>query len=219
MNPLVLAFAFTAGLGSVALIFYARKYFSRDAQLLRRLKGYPRPALADVGEGERIAVRGRAKAESATLKAPLTGRPCLGWRVVVQQYRSLAPHSPKTLLDITQSVDFDVTVGAEAVAVHVSCVELLLTEHKVFSPQEREEAMPRLRAFLREHGSPELQATTTHSLIFREGAIESDAFVLVGGVARWDSSSSPDLCDRLRLAAPTDSEILITNEPDIVDRR
>lgn len=62
--------------------------FAERARLLRWMRKQPRRAIGDAVDGEVVRLVGRVALTGAPLVAPLTGRPCAAWQVVVEEYRS-----------------------------------------------------------------------------------------------------------------------------------
>ena len=72
-----------------AVIGFVSWWFSADEKARRAMRSVPVKAIADALEGEKVRIVGPATVE-APLSAPLSGRACAAWRVVVEQKVSSA---------------------------------------------------------------------------------------------------------------------------------
>lgn len=73
--------------GTVFVVVLAT-VFAERARLLRWMRRQPRRAIADAVDGAVVRLVGQVTVSGTPLQAPLTGRPCAAWRIVIEEYRS-----------------------------------------------------------------------------------------------------------------------------------
>lgn len=106
--------ALTAVLGLA--IFAASLYFERGAVLRRKMRAVPATSIALAKEGHRVRLTGLPTAEP--LYAPLSGKPCVHYVVVVEELRILQKHNIwKIRASEEQWVDFVLTDASGTVPV------------------------------------------------------------------------------------------------------
>ncbi len=73
------------GLIGVAGLIFLFSYYSKKAVVIRTLRKYPKTAISSLQENRLAKVIGKAKPIKEVLYAPLSGRKCVLYRVIVEQ--------------------------------------------------------------------------------------------------------------------------------------
>lgn len=209
-----------------AVVFFAAWYFSADQRTKRKMRSIPRRAIGEVMEGEVARVVGRVRVD-APLTAPLSGRPCAYWRVVVEEKRRRGKHSYwQTLVDEEEGVDFFLLDDTGKAKVQVSYTTAVLHGDSRGGSGFLNEPTPELEAFLSSRGHSTQGWIFNKTIRFREGIAEPDETVAVVGAARWERD--PDeaaaagegyreavMPKRLVLSAPSEGPLLLSDEADV----
>lgn len=208
-------------IGAGLSIAFGSWFFSADQRQRRKMRSVPTRSIREVMDGELVRITGEAEIASP-IAAPLTGRPCAYWRVVVKERRRSGKNSYwATLIDDHEGVDFvlrDETGGALVRTDHARAVlDKDASGGTGFFDRETEE----LEIFLAERGH------STHGFIFKktmkyyEGVIEPGETITALGVGRWEVNPDPgaqgpagfrERPKRLVLDAPDDGPLLLTDE-------
>lgn len=217
---------FLLGLTLVGLFAFVGWYFSADQRTKRRMKAIPRRAIGEVIDGEVARVVGRVRVD-APLAAPLTGRPCAFWRVVVEEKRKRGKSSYwMTLVDEHEGTDFFLLDDTGQAKVEVRWVEAVLEGDGRGGSGFLNDPTPELESFLASRGHATQGWLFNKTIRFREGIAEPDELVAVVGAGRWErdpeaSASAGEgyrdavMPKRLVLAAPTEGPLLLSDESDV----
>lgn len=203
-------------------------YFSPDQRAKRAIRAVAVSRIADVSDGERVRVVGQIEVE-APVAAPLSGRACAYWRVLVEELRSNGKSSSwHKLVDEHDGVDFllrDSTGAAWVESMHVTAI---LDKDGSGSSGFLQDPSPQLEAFLAERGHDTKGWFFNKRIRFREGVAEPGETIAVVGDAKWerDPDSSTRAGDgyreaqvpqRLRVRAPEDgSPLLLSDQSDLL---
>ena len=224
-----LPFMFVA-MGAIALFTLGSWYFSADQRAKRAMRGVPARSISDVIEGELARVVGRVEVDGPVL-APLSGRPCAYWRVVVERNEGGGRNSTwRKLVDESDGVDFallDETGKAWVRTLHVSAV---LDGDARGGSGFLQDPTPELRAFLHERGHDTQGLFFNRTIRFREGVAEPGEVVAVVGVGRWERDPDEEARagagyrdavtpKRLVVDAPEAGPLLLSDQSDVTRRR
>jgi hypothetical protein len=219
MDPIVVA-----TVASIALLASAASwYLSARQRAWRAMRRLRVRAIAEAKTGEHVRLVGVAMVPEP-VAAPLTGRPCAVWRVLVEDDRR------RVLVDETWAVDFFLADGTGKALVRTDHLRAILVEDGLGSSGLFKEATPELRAFLEARGiSSKATFVGDRALSFYEGVVEPGEKVAVTGVGHWErdpeeaAQARPayrdvDIPQRLVLDAPPDGPLLVSDEPALVRR-
>ena len=214
---------------TIALGLFLAWYFSADQRLMRRMRGTPQRAIADVVEGERVRVVGRVRVE-APLAAPLSARPCAYYRVVVEEQRRRGKSTYWfTVVDEERGVDFLLEDGTGVARVPIGHVQAVLEGDARGKSGFLRDPTPELEAFLAARGLATTGWLFNKTIRYREGVAEPGELVAVVGTGRWerDPEASAKAGDgyreatmpkRLVLEAPSDGPLLLSDETNVTAR-
>ena len=202
-------------------------YYSAEARARRAMKKVPRRAIAEVIQGERVRVVGEVSL-AEPVEAPLSGRPCAYWRVLVEQHVSRGKSSYwKTLVDEEEGTDFFLHDGTGKALVKTVHTEVVLERDHSGGSGFMNDPSEVLEQFLAERGHDTKGWFFNKRIRFREGVAEPGETVAVVGVAHWerDPDESARAGDgyreaqsprRLVLSAPEDgTPLMLSDELDI----
>ncbi len=199
-------------------------WFSADQRGKRAMKAVPRLSVGDVSEGQRARITGRAELLD-TLTAPLSGRACAAWRVVVRERRGSGKSSSwVTVLDESESVDFLVLDGSMKALVKTNDALVLLDKDSKDNTGVFGTAGAKFEAFLDERGLTSQGRFLSKHMQYSEGALEPGESVAVVGVGCWErdpdesaragggyrDATAPQ---RLVMTSSADDVLLLSDEP------
>ena len=219
MDPLVFP---ALGLGAVVLFMGARWFFAREPRLKRRIKTLPLSSIAQTPELQDVRVTGQLAylGDDAPLEAPLSGRPCAAWRVVVRERRrSGKTYRWVTVLVESDSRDFVLEDESGRAIVDGNLIELVLDFDRKGGASLLGGPNPSLEQFLQERGIPTRGLIFGKTLDYREGALEAGEQVTVAGSGTWAHDPTQrgkgyrDVGKVLRIGAMSDGNLLVTDDP------
>lgn len=213
-----------AAIGGSYLIFY---YFSKAARTRRALRSTERTLVADAIEGTLVKIAGRVKFVGESMEAPLSGRPCAVWEVVIEENRSSGQSSHwKTIISDYEAQHFVVEDESGKALVKPVVPQLALEQDARYRSGTFNDAPPELERFLssRGHSSTGILGFNK-SMRYREGVVEEGEQVAVYGVCRWEHDPAPttggagyrDAPRRLVIESPSESPLLISDAPSVGD--
>lgn len=196
---------------AVLAVFGVLAYWFGGDQVTRRaLQRVPRKRIGDLRDGEEARVIGVVGVE-APIRAPISGRRCAYYRVVVEeQYESSGRRSWRDVLDEQDGVDFLVKDETGEALVKTTRVEAVLEKDRSKSSGFLRDATPELEAFLKKHGRSSEGLVFNRTLRYREGVVEAGERVAVAGLVRRKTPEA-----RPVLAAPPNGSLLISDETDL----
>jgi hypothetical protein len=208
--------------------------WSADRRERRRLTSPPRRDIRDVVPGELVRIVGRVEV-SAPLEAPLTGRPCAFWRVIIRNGRDehtlrfrlrerldpeiaggpYPPSSATHIADDQRGVEFVIDDGTGRALVSVSNAFAVLSHAHDSRSFDSWDLPPRTVAFLEERNIP---MSKWVPLACVEGIAGPGDTIAVIGVATHEPDSGEqgrgyrDASTRVVMRAPTDGKLLVSDE-------
>jgi hypothetical protein len=213
--------AFVVGLFAVGLSLaaYLAWFNSETQQTKRALLGAPGETIADAPEGKPAKLVGSLEYEGAPLRAPLTGRPCACYHVVVEEHMGQGgTHEIINTRDIQPFFLRDATGTAR---VECQFTTLLIQKDGNFRSGTFNDASPELEAFLEQHGQKSTSLGLNRSLRYREGVLEEGEQVAVLGKVRREADPASETGGyRQRpervVVGPADDSLYISDDPNIV---
>lgn len=194
-------------------VVFGSWYYSRDVRTRRKLASTPPTAIADAASGAKVRLTGEVQRHEEELTAPLTGRRCVYYLAIVEEYRSSGKSGRWVeILRDEQHVDFvlrDVT-GTALVCMDMPQVAVVRDHHTrsgTFDDANEAEA-----ALLEQFAKKSTNFLgLNRSLRYSEGALEFGEEITVFGLARPGDN---DVC--LTLETPEDARMLLTDHPRTV---
>lgn len=216
----ILVIVFTA-----AAVFFAvyRWYFSEDAVTRRALRARRRVDIAAVADGATVKIGGTVSCADGVepLVAPLSGRPCVAWVVVVEEREQAGKtsHWHEVVRDVlAQRFMLDDGTGRAVVEAQRPAVALHRDGH--FQSGTFNDASPRLEAFLERYG---LKSTGmlgfNKQMRYYEGVIEAGERASAYGTARLEpdpegggGAGYRTAAMRVVLVEPEDESMLLSDD-------
>ncbi len=105
-------------------------FFSRESRIHRQLAAAPIRPVAEAPQGTTVRLTGRAEPFEEVLMAPLSGRRCVHYRILVEERLHL-PHMSDPWIDVhreERSVDFLLrdASGVARVCMSAACIALVV---------------------------------------------------------------------------------------------
>lgn len=214
--------AIVAVAGASYLLFH---YFSKAARTRRALRSTERTLIVDAIEGTLVKISGRVKYAGEPMEAPLSGRTCAVWEVVVEEHRSSGRSSHwRSIISDYEAQHFIIEDESGKALVKPVVPQLALEQDARYRSGTFMDAPPELERFLASRG----HASTgvfgfNKSMRYREGVLEEGERVAVYGVCRWELDPDPstggvgyrDTPRRLVIESPSESRLLISDDPNV----
>lgn len=209
----------TAAVVAGAAVAYDQ-YLSPRARLRRALERAPRAAIRDAPDHAPVKIAGRLKSAGPLFKAPLSGRPCVGYHVIV---REMQGNTPVTLIDTQLARDFTLQDDTGRALVRVSRLKLVLAPETFTVADELPEDVA--EKFLESHAITARELTgRLRRLRYREAILEENTDVAVLGVGHWEYDPDPNAQGamyrerprRLVIDAPHGVTVIVSNETKLL---
>jgi hypothetical protein len=184
LDPLLMPLA---ALGGAVGIVVARFAFTRERRIKRALKRVKPTAVREVHDGRVVKLVGQVAYSGRSIAAPLSGRACAFYSVVVEEFRHRGRHGRwHEIVREEKGIDFLVRdeSGIALVRVDQAALPALVYDRKSrTSPLLYSDAA--LERFLNERGRASEGRFFRTNLRAYEGVLEEGERVAVGGLARW----------------------------------
>ena len=179
--------------------------------------------MGSVGDGEVVKIVGLLGYSQEPLRAPISGRRCAFWEVVVERYHggSNADCWTEDLRD-SSGQDFVLQDGRHRALIRPEGARALIAKERSFQAGLPSAPSPRMKAFL------EAQGVVGRGLLVedrpvrcREGVLEKGEVVAVLGRARWELDPDGAVSGggyrqsprRLVMEARKDAPLLLSDDP------
>ncbi|MEM9490253.1 MAG: hypothetical protein AAGC55_13990, partial [Myxococcota bacterium] len=137
----------------VIVVVLALSYYARDARIKRMINRAPETTTADFDERQMGKLFGTLREVADPLQAPLTGRPCAYYEVIVEQYRSSGKSgSWRTIITEREGRDFVFEDSAGTALIKMGLAEVAVVQDRHFRSGTFNDATPELETFLARHG-------------------------------------------------------------------
>lgn len=200
-------------------------YFSDKQRILRELKKSRRKPISQVRENEYAKVIGKAKHVDEPLIAPISGRPCVYYKVHVERKGDKSWH---TVVRETKSQDFFLESNTELAIVKANFeVEknkrVYLEEDHKRNSGFMNDASHKLNAYLAQHNKSSTGFFGFNkTLRYKEGIIALNETVAVKGVAKWKALNAPvdgySYSRILTFEGSAEQKLLITDVPKAMEK-
>lgn len=200
-------------------------YFSDKQRILRELKKSRRKPISQVRENEYAKVIGKAKHVDEPLIAPISGRPCVYYKVHVERKGDKSWH---TVVKETKSQDFFLESNTELAIVKANFeVEknkrVYLEEDHKRNSGFMNDASHKLNAYLAQHNKSSTGFFGFNkTLRYKEGIIALNETVAVKGVAKWKVLNAPvdgySYSRILTFEGSAEQKLLITDVPKAMEK-
>lgn len=210
---------------AVIIIGIISYYFSNKKIMLREFQKSRKKLINRIRENEYAKIIGKAKHVNQPLIAPLSGRQCVYYHVVVE---IKGDKSWRKIIDDEKHQDFFIESNSEMAIVKISLVEksmkrfYLVKDYKEKSGF-RNDAPEKLEAYLKYHNKKSTGILGFNKTIrYTEGVIELNEPIAVKGIAKWKTLNEPiegySYSKILTLTGAKKEKLLITDEPKALSK-
>ena len=202
------------------------RYTSADRRTRRGLLGLPATTVANAQEGLELRVKGTVGylGDEAPLRAPISGRPCAAWRVVIEHYATskdvmLGSGNGKSWRRIHDAQAGEAfTIADESGEAHIVGPLSLVLDYDAKGGRRWFKLSDELEAYCKAQGiwtKPRLGFS--RKLRYREGILEAGEEAIVGGVGSWERDPSEregyrGVGKRLRLGPLAHGQVVATDD-------
>jgi hypothetical protein len=208
-----------------ALIGYAtyHYFFSKKALVKRKFKSIEEKNISDLKDGDIAKIKGTVKYFGKTLKAPLSGRKCAHYYVLVEENRRTGKSSSwYDLIEEEVSGNVIIKNGNDYAIVLTSVVQSYIHQDEHYSSGFLNDATDVLEKFLAKHGHKSVGIFGLNDTIrYKEGVLEEGETIVVAGKVRWIKKTETHLtipAERILVIGP-DNEVpvYLSDDPDIIE--
>ncbi|MHC1702354.1 MAG: hypothetical protein AB9846_00470 [Tenuifilaceae bacterium] len=209
------------GLVIVAIVL-ASLYFSKKAVIKRKLKKAVGQKISSFISGDIAKVVGKVEFVGEPLIAPLSGRRCAHYYVLVEEQVSSGKSSHwNKLVEEEVAGTFVIRDGRHCAYINSKNVKSVLVEDRQFSSGFRNDATPELEKYLNAHGKKSEGAFGWNKTIrYKEGVLEEGELIAVMGRGEWKNAEFvqlPDSYDRVLAISSTEEEpVYLSDDPETV---
>jgi len=221
MNPQTIVIIIIAAT-VIAIIIVTSIFFSKKAIVKRKLKKTADKKISDFQSGDIAKVIGKVEFAGKPLKAPLSGRPCAYYYVLIEQKVSTGKSSHwKTIIEEETAGTFVIRDGRHCAYSNCEKIKSYIVQDRKFSSGFLNDATEELEKFLRDHGQEsEGFFGFNKTLRYKEGVLEEGELIAVVGRGEWKNAIQvklPDTYDRVLAISATEEEpVFLSDDPDTV---
>lgn len=201
--------------------------FSNKAVIKRKLKNAPLKRIYHFRNGEVAKFIGTVEFVDEPLIAPLSGRECSYYYVLIEQKVSTGKSTRwKTIIEEKHWNKFVIRDSSACAMIQFDDTKSYVILDRKFSSGTFNDASNHLEQFLSKHGhQSETFLGFNKTLRYREGILEKDEEVVVAGKGKWMDGSQiglPNQYDRVLLVSASEKDpVYLTDDPNMtkIDRR
>ncbi len=213
---------FVAFVGVIATLVIYSSYFTRKAIVKRKLKSAAGKKIADFATGNIAKVVGKVECVGKPLIAPLSGRPCAYFCVLVEQRVSSGKSSHwEKIIEEEVAGTFVVRDERHCTLVSSSNVKSYLVEDKEYSSGFLNDPTYELQRYLEVHGKKsDTLFGLNRTIRYKEGVLEEGELIAVMGRGEWKNSEQvklPESFGRVLVITSTEVEpVYLSDDPETV---
>ena len=204
---------------AVAIIGVIAYYYSNKKIMLREFRKSRKKQINRIQEHEYAKIIGKAKHVNEPLEAPLSGRKCVYYHVIVEVK---GDKSWRKIINEEKHQDFFIESNSEMAIVKMSSLQksmrrfYLVKDYKEKSGF-RNDTPEKLEAYLEYHNKKSTWLRMNKTIRYTEGIIELNEPIAVKGVAQWKILNEPiegySFSKILTLTGTKKEKLLVTDEP------
>ncbi|NVO09463.1 MAG: hypothetical protein HXX16_05825 [Bacteroidales bacterium] len=197
-------------------------YFNKKAVIKRKLKKAVGKKISDIVSGEIAKVVGKVEFVGEPLIAPLSGRRCAYYYVLVEQQKSSGKSTHwDTIIEEEVGGKFVIRDGRHCAHIDSRNVKSVLVEDRQYSSGYGNDATPELEKYLNKHGQKsEGIFGWNKNIRYKEGVLEEGELIAAMGKGEWKSAEQvqlPDTYDRVLEINSTEQEpVYLSDDPKTV---
>lgn len=206
-------------IGVIVIISF---YFSKKAVIKRKLKKAVGKKISDIISGEIAKVVGKVEFAGEPLTAPLSGRKCAYYYVLVEEQVSTGKSSHwKTIIEEEVGGKFVIRDGRHCAHIDSRNVKSVLVEDRVYKSGFGNDATSELERYLNAHGhKSEGTFGWNKTIQYKEGVLEEGELIAAMGRGEWKNAEQvqlPDTYDRVLEISSTEAEpVYLSDDPETV---
>jgi len=208
----------------VAGVIFLQYYYSRKAVVKRKLKKATGMKISSFRSGDIAKVAGKVEFVDNPLIAPLSGRRCAYYYVLVEQQVSTGKSSHwKKVIEEEVSGTFVIRDGRYRAHIsNDSTLKTYLIQDMQYKSGFYNDATETLEKYLQTHDMrSENMLGFNKTLRYKEGVLEEDECMAAVGRGEWKNASEvnlPDSFGKILVLSSTDEEpIYLSDDPDTVE--
>lgn len=206
----------------VLTIVFVSWYFSKKAIVKRKLKRATYRRFTEIRRGEIAKLVGKVKFIDQPLKAPLSGRTCAYYHVLVEQRVSTGKSAHwKTIIEEEASSKFVLREGSRYAYIRSDKIKSYVVDDMKYKSGLWDDASSELQRYLKNHQVASVNFLGLNKTIrYREGVLEENEEVAVLGTGEWRNASDlglpPQLERVLLIQSPQEDAVYLSDSPDTV---
>lgn len=214
MTTLLQLIAFLAFVLALVVIFYENLFHGRQAirQKLRQAAHFP---INQFPEGALGKIVGQVVYLGQPLAAPLSGRQCTQYHVLVEERSQGQNITWNTMIETDARQDFIVQDATGEALVKMDRAQVLVIVDKCFQSgiPPSNAATPQLEEFLAKHGHRSTKVLgTNRPLRYQEGVLERGKLVVVCGQGHWVDDPVRPASRQLVLNQEADARLYVSDD-------
>ena len=208
----------------VGLAVFFSYYFSKKSVVRRAMNKASATTIAAFLGGETAKITGTVLLGGEPLTAPLSGRKCAYYHVLVEEKTSSGKSTSwRTIIEEESAGNVLLRDGRNYALVNCSAVKSYIVQDKNYSSSFGKDATAALKDYLANHGKDsENFLGMNKTLRYKEGTLAEGEAVAVLGSGEWKRAAELGLPESygkiLVISAPPDDKVYITDDPDMASR-
>jgi len=213
--------AIVAGVLVTGAIVFLALYFSKKAVVRRKLKKAPARKIMNFVNGETARITGRVELTGEPLTAPLSGRRCAYFHVLVEQQVSTGKGAHwQKYIEEEVAGRFGIRDGKHCATIDCSQVKSYIVGDRKYSSGFMHDAEENLRRYLARHSKGSTNVLGWNkTLRYREGIIEEGETIAVLGKGEWvraDQGQWSDDYGKVLMIRPSKgTPVYLTDDPSV----
>lgn len=206
-----------------AIVFGLVFYFSKKAIIKRKLKTSELKRLSSFRSGETAKIVGKVEFVDSPLIAPLSGRKCSHYHVLIEQERSTGKSSTwDTLVDEERHSKYLIKDGSKYAYINDSLLKSYIVEDAKYKSGFLNDPTENMESFLSSKG---IDTTGlfgfNKTLRCKEGILEKDEEIAVYGHGEWKEAKELGLPEKygqvLEITATGEKAIYLSDDPETTE--
>lgn len=205
----------------IGIIVFVSNYFSKKAVVKRKLKKAVDKKISSFVSGDIAKIVGTVEIVGEPLIAPLSGRSCAYYYILVEQRVSNGKSSHwRTIIEEEVSGSFLVRDGRYCAHINTQKVKSYIVQDRLYTSGFMEDATAVLERYLKAHGQEsEGFLGFNKTLRYKEGVLEHGEIIAALGRGEWKNTNSDQISENSRVLEikSTDEEpVYLSDDPDTV---
>ncbi len=207
---------------SILMIVLISLYFNKKAVIKRKLKKAIGKRISDFISGDIAKVVGKVEYVGEPLIAPLSGRRCAYYYVLVEQQVSTGKSSHwENVIEEEVGGKFVIRDGRHCAHINSRNIKSVLVEDRQYKSGFGNDATSELERYLNAHGQKsEGTFGWNKNMRYKEGVLEEGELIAAMGKGEWktaDQAQLPDTYDRvLEISATEQEPVYLSDDPETV---